>query len=221
MESSQKCIELNAFQREVLVGVILGDAHLECRSASVRIKFEQSLKHREYLMHLYDVFRDLVGMKPKRKMSRRLGKYSEKWCFQSRIVPELSYYYDLFYRDKKKVLDLRMLDTLTPIGLAYWFMDDGSIKSRQSKGVILNTQGFRLNEVECLCQVLVVKFKLIVKVRPQKVGYQMYISGRSYELFLELVEKHIIRSMRYKLTPARKDASRKTICPKSTGGAQW
>jgi hypothetical protein len=29
---------------------------------------------------------------------------------------------------------------LTPKSLAYWYMDDGSFKSKSSKGTILNTQ---------------------------------------------------------------------------------
>ena len=37
-------------------------------------------------------------------------------------------------------------------------MDDGSIKSKQSKGVLFNTQSFTLNEVKLLCTVLLSKF---------------------------------------------------------------
>jgi hypothetical protein len=49
---------------------------------------------------------------------------------------------------------------ITPVSLAYWFMDDGSQKSKQSKGLIFNTHGFTLKEVELLCDILKEKFDL-------------------------------------------------------------
>lgn len=221
MDGYLNSLELTELQVEVLVGLMLGDAHMELRSGHVRIKFEQSERHLEYLMHLYEVFKNIVLAEPKSKVSWRFGRPSKKWYFQSRVVPGLARLYELFYRDKRKVVDSSIANWLTSVGLAYWFMDDGSIKSRESKGVIFNTQGFASGEVDILCQVLTVKFDLIVSKRPQKVGYQIYVSGKSYEKFLSLVERHVVESMRYKLPPARAVKTRKTYCPKSTGGAQW
>jgi hypothetical protein len=82
-------------------------------------------------------------------------------------------------------------------------MDDGSMKSRQSKGVILNTQSYTLNDVQRLVDVLQKKFGLQAKPRKQKEGFQIYISGKSFETFRELVEPHLIDSMLYKMPKAR------------------
>jgi hypothetical protein len=41
-------------------------------------------------------------------------------------------------------------------------MDDGSIKSKQSKGVLLNIQGFSLKDVTFLCKVISKKFGISV-----------------------------------------------------------
>lgn len=73
-------------------------------------------------------------------------------------------------------------------------MNDGSLKSAQYKGVLLNTHGFTLKEVEHLCQVLNEKFALKAHPRkqshqyknqcwaqPLKIYYQISISGNSYE----------------------------------------
>ena len=53
-----------------------------------------------------------------------------------------------FYRDHTKVVpeDLE----LTPLSMAVWFMDDGSRKSGQCRGLYLNTQSFTLTEVQLL-----------------------------------------------------------------------
>jgi hypothetical protein len=45
--------------------------------------------------------------------------------------------------------------------------------------------------------------------RKQKDGYQIYVSGESFERFKEIVEPHIIDSMRYKIP-----IDRITIMPK-------
>lgn len=49
------------------------------------------------------------------------------------------------------------------MGLAYWFMDDGGkldYTENKGKGIVLNTQGFKENEVEKACQELKEKFNL-------------------------------------------------------------
>ena len=51
---------LSSIQKEVLVGVLLGDGHLEKRGNSYRIKFQQSNFHKDYIMHLYEIFKNLV-----------------------------------------------------------------------------------------------------------------------------------------------------------------
>lgn len=83
-------------------------------------------------------------------------------------------------------------------------MDDGSIKSKESKGIILNTQGFYLADVERLILVLQTRFGLQAQVRKQKEGCQIYVSGHSYEKFVELIEPYVIEEMRYKIPPARR-----------------
>lgn len=90
-------------------------------------------------------------------------------------------------------------------------MDDGSIKSKQSKGVIFNTHGFDLPDIKRLCEFLESGFQLKawprkqVKSRGQetKEYYQIYISGHSYEQFKSLIYPHLIPEMLYKFPPPR------------------
>ena len=51
----EKKIKLSLLQKEVLFGVILGDAHLETQNNRItyRVKFEQSIKHTAYICLLY------------------------------------------------------------------------------------------------------------------------------------------------------------------------
>ena len=109
-----------------------------------------------------------------------------------------------FYDGHKKQVPKLIHRWLTPVAIAYWFMDGGSLKSKQSKAVIFNTQGFARAGVERLIRVLSDKFQLQAKLRHQKDGDQIYVSGHCYERFVELIGDQVIPEMRYKIPPARR-----------------
>lgn len=101
-------------------------------------------------------------------------------------------------------------DSLTPRGFAYWFMDDGSMKSAESKGVILNTQAYVPSDVERLIEVLRSRFGLEAKIRMQSDGPQIYVAGRSYERLSELIGPFLQEEMRYKVPHERRTHLPKT-----------
>jgi hypothetical protein len=50
--------------REILVGLFLGDLHAEKRSKNTRLKFGQGVVHKEYLLHLYEMFQIFCSATP-------------------------------------------------------------------------------------------------------------------------------------------------------------
>ena len=203
LEDRKKKLKLTPEQREVLVGVLLGDACLETqnRGRTYRIKFEQSDKHREYLWHLYQVFKDWVSTPPQKKMVNIRGKTYIKWWFNTVSHGSFRFYAHQYYGRGRKTIPRLIHRWLTPRALAYWFADDGSRKSRESYALIFNTQGYEKFEVERLQKLLVEKYGLRVSLRKQKEGWQLYIHGESFSRFKELVELYLHPSMRYKLEP--------------------
>jgi len=206
IEEPKRKLKLSREQREVLVGILLGDACLETQNQgrTYRLKIEQSERHQAYLNHLYHLFEEWVLTPPRRRSVVSRGHESWNWVFQTVSHGAFRFYAHQFYEDKRKRVPKLIHRWLTPRALAYWFMDDGSIKSRESKGVLLNTQAFHRSEVERLVQVLQNLFGLQAGPRKQKEGYQITISGTSYERFLELVAPYILEDMRYKVPPARR-----------------
>ena len=206
IEEAKKRLKLTPRQRQILVGLMLGDGCLERtgRGETFRLKVEQSAMHKPYVLHLYKEFRQWVLTPPRNRVLKTNGGKEGNWTFQTVSHSSLRFYGAQFYKEGRKSVPKLIDHWLTPIGLAYWFMDDGSSKSKDSKGVILNTQGFKKNEVELLTRVLVSKFSLEAQLRKQPEGYQIYVSGRSYERFIELVEPYIIEEMKYKLPSPRR-----------------
>ncbi len=206
IEAYKRELKLSRKQREILVGLMMGDAHMETqnRGRTYRLKIEQSERHAAYVDHLYELFKDWVLTPPRRKDAVSRGHKSVNVAFQTVSHGSFRFYAHQFYREGRKQVPKLIHRWLTPLNLAYWYMDDGSIKSRESKGVILNTHAFYRSEVERLVNALASLFELEAKPRKQKEGYQIYISGHSYERFMDLVESHVIESMRYKLPSPRR-----------------
>jgi len=191
-------VKITKLQKEVLFGIILGDAQLEQspNGYSYRIKIEQSYKKKEYVNHLYFIFKDWALSIPKKKR--------DKYYFQTKFSSSFTFYGKQFYKDKIKKIPKLIHRWLTPRAIAYWYMDDGSIKSKQSKGVLFNTQRFTYNEVLLLSKILNDKYELKTKLRKQKVGYQIYVSGYSYEKLKSIIYPFFIDSMKYKFPVERK-----------------
>lgn len=201
IEQRKSSLKITDEQRKVLIGVLLGDAHLETQNSgrTYRVKFEYSNEHNEYANHLYEIFKEWILTPPQTKQD---ATHNNIW-FQTVSHPAFRFYAHQFYDDKRKCVPRLIHRYLSERAIAYWFMDDGSIKSRESKGVIFNTHGFAQNDVQRLIKALRRKFALEASERKQKDGAQIYISGKSYERFCEIVEPFIHPSMRYKIPPQR------------------
>ena len=201
LEAYKKTLVLTKKQSDVIIGLLLGDGCLELlpKGDSARLKLEYTSKQKAYIDWLYGIFRDWVINPPKRKITKVFNKSFEKYWFTTVSSPILKKYFDLFYHNHKKIVPTAIGKLLTPIGLAIWFMDDGSTKSKESKGRILCTHAFSQQEVLLLCKVLKENFFLEAKPRKQKDGTEIYISGHSFMQLRKTVSKYIVSSMRYKL----------------------
>lgn len=197
IEEYKQQLKLNRTQREVLVGLLLGDGHLETQNSgrTYRLKIEQSEQHHAYVQHLYELFQAWVLTPPQ-------PKQNGKWWFQTVSHGAFRFYAQQFYHEGRKAVPKIIHRLLKPRGLAYWFMDDGSIKDVHSRAVVLNTQGFSREDVQRLAQVLSDKFALEAYLRRQREGYQIVVAGSSLQRFLELVKPYLISEMMYKLPKA-------------------
>jgi LAGLIDADG DNA endonuclease family protein len=205
IETYKTTLSLSGVQREMLVGILLGDACLETQNAgrTYRLKIEQGAAHADYVQHLYEVLREWVLSPPRSKRGQTRGLTTINLAFQTVSHEEFRRFGELFYRDHRKIVPEHLEDLLTARGLAYWYMDDGSMKSSDSKGVLFNTHAFRSDEIKRLIGILA-KFGLVASERRQSDGLQIYVSGRSYERFVELVDPYVVEAMRYKVPQPRR-----------------
>jgi hypothetical protein len=213
IEQYKRGLRLTEAHQEILVGLLLGDGCLETQNGgrTYRLKIEQSARHEAYVRRIHELFSEWVLTPPRRRLSRASnGTISINWAFQTVSHEAFQPFGLQFYGGGRKKVPGLIADLLTPRGFAYWFMDDGSMKSAESKGVVLNTQAYTAGDVERLIAVLRSRFGLQAKIREQSDGPQIYVAGRSYERFSEVIEPFLLEEMRYKMPHARRTHLPKT-----------
>ena len=85
--------------------------------------FKQGVVHKEYLEHLYELFKDYCLSEPKISKDNSIR-------FHTRSLQCFNEFYDLFYFEGKKAVPLNIGELLTSVGLAYWIQDDGTYSQK-------------------------------------------------------------------------------------------
>lgn len=68
IEQYKTQLNLTTQQRQVLVGVLLGDANLftQNNGRTYQLRISQGDQHSDYVYHLYEIFKDFVRMTARR-----------------------------------------------------------------------------------------------------------------------------------------------------------
>lgn len=193
--------KLTEVQRSIIAGKLLGDGHLESLTGgkTYRLKVEHSISQKIYVDWQYQMLANLTGTPPRIKLKSRFGKTSQNYGFSTLSSSSLRFFGQSFYHNGKKKIPLIIKKFLTPLALAVWFMDDGSIKSNHHRALILNTQSFGEDELKKLQRALFEKFGIESVLRKQKEGKQIYILSQSVGKFIEIISPNLLPSMKYKL----------------------
>ena len=187
-------------QRQILDGMLLGDAHLERQrgALSARLKVEHSVAQSAYVHWKFSEWRLWVRTPPTERIRpNRLGTCSRNVGFTTLAHLEFETARLRFYRERRKVVPYDL--ELTPLSMAVWFMDDGSRKSNQCRGLYLNTQSFTAEEVDFLRVVMRRDVGIETSVRQQRDGLQIYVPSNSVTEFLSFISADVLPCMRYKL----------------------
>lgn len=190
--------------RETLIGVCLGDAHLNKRfpTWNTKVMFEQGKVHEAYALHLFELFKSYCSSKPQysdRKADLRTGKIYSRIMFQTRSLPCFNDYRAMFYNSEGiKCIPSNIGENLTARGLAFWSQDDGF---KAGSGFRLRTHSYSKKDVLLLIDVLKNNFDLNCSIHTKEAKNQsvIYIRKDSMGKFRSLVSPYFHESMNYKL----------------------
>jgi hypothetical protein len=217
--------KLTKIQREILIGKLLGDAHLETQTdgRTYRLLVEHSVKASEYVNHLYDIYKPIVGTPPKEvehefNLDCGVQRKSRSLMFKTTVHPGFRFYGQLFYKDKVKRVPKNIHKLLNPRVLAYWYMDDGALKGKDRSGKRLHTEGFTFSDVQILSDALKkcdidntiqnqhrkIKTKVRVGEREEvqiinKHYKIIYLTSKGDKTFTDLIRPYVLECFKYKL----------------------
>lgn len=188
--------EISSEQEQVIWGTLLGDGSLELpkQGANAYLKISHSLRQADYLAYIQ---RKLGSLVSKAKEQKRRDRDSEM-ILRTISHPTLTELYQLFYPDGKKAVPLEIAKVLQPLGLAIWFLDDGS---KSSSGAKIATCSFKLAEVQFLSDMLSCKFQIENRVYMEDQYPLIYIRKAGFRRLRNLITSYVPPSMRYKVTP--------------------
>ena len=193
--------------QEIILGSLLGDGSLAVhpRYKNARFQFRHSIKQKEYFMWKAHELQEICGEKCVWRQGSRAAKDgwgAIKLRFGSKALPELSVIHSITHKGNRKTVKRKWLNKLTPLSLAIWWCDDGSLVSNTRHGTIC-TDGFSKEEVEILKQYLHVVWNIETKISQTSRGhYRLVIRSREeLKKLLRTILPHIpVESMLYKTT---------------------
>lgn len=196
-------IPLSRKQQEIVMGSILGDGCLEFNgNKGTRLQIKQSAKRKEYVLWLYNNVKGLCKSSPK------FREDNKQWYFSTRALKELTDLYEAFYPQNKKEIPQNISSLInSPLSLAIWYMDDGSLDYRPKDhyAYSLSTNCFSFKEVELLAEIMKKKFGVKASVHRYlcrgKKYPRIYIGAEGRDRFLYLIKPYILKCFDYKIPP--------------------
>lgn len=187
----KKNLQISDRQQDIIIGSILGDGHLEFTGKYCRLKTEHSYKQKCYVDWKY---RELKNLGLKAPALKIIGKRKSYW-FSTLTLPQLMRFHNEF---KCRRIPPDVHRYLTPMVLAVWFMDDGSRKSKQCKGLYLQTQSFKGVNLLRLRKALLKLYRLSTVMAQDNRLY--FPSKTSARILCQIITPHVHESMKYKLS---------------------
>lgn len=194
---------LTQLQQDIIVGLLLGDGSLEFNGfKGSRLQIKQCESKKEYVFWLYRQLACYVKTPPKQRPD------TLQWYFSTRSLRELECYRNIFYVDRIKIVPSNIQDMfLSPVTLAVWFMDDGSLDFREKYhySFTLSTDSFTVDQVAILQKVLRDRFLIDSTIQTPscrgKRYTKLYIGKSGRDIFLKTVYPHILSCFAYKIPP--------------------
>jgi len=180
---------MNNFQKQVLIGCVLGDAYI---TKLGKIRVEQSVREKEYVLWKYEFLRSLLYPALPREMKRYSEKqksYYTSYRFSSRQY--FRSWRDIFYPNGKKIFPNSLI--LTPVILAVWYMDDGCWTGSKA---LIAIEGFDDESHQAIQEAVERQFGVLTHIGKNR---KLLIRTKSHERFFGLIAEYIIPSMRYKM----------------------
>lgn len=160
-------VPLSESTRAIILGTLLGDGSLKKQKgyANARLQIRHSQTQAEYFHWKVKMLTEINGEKCIHIQKSDGYSKNAKLHFASRALPVLTELYEETHEKNSLSIRRKWLNTMTPLSLAVWWCDDGSLIGGGRKGVFC-TDGFDKKSVQVLARYLDVVWGIRTVVAP-------------------------------------------------------
>ena len=189
---------MNRIDKNILLAVSIGDGYIR-KSGSLQLI--HSFKQIEYLKYKVDLVSKILGKQIKIDLFDNGGYPGCRAYATDKYFKILRRF---LYKNGKKKITQSVLNRLSPLGIAIWYMDDGNIALHKRKGKIhsreiyLNTY-CSLEEAKIIQEFFKKEYNIYFRCSPSKGYFRMICNTENAKKFAELIRPFIIESLKYKI----------------------
>ena len=193
-------VSLSKIQEQVILGGLLGGSsfkHYNKEEYSNGIIMRHSYKQKDYIKYKNKLLGNLLIHYKEYKVNNSYGKEKvEAWTYSNQAISKI---YKLCTKKGRKYITKEWLEKLNWLGIAIWYMDDGSLNiGTKNPSIYFHTEGYSKEENE-----IIIDFfsSLGIKsyLRHYKKYYFVAISTSDSNKIWDKIKTFIPNSMQYKL----------------------
>jgi len=192
--------------RGAIIGMVLGDAYL---SKEGRLSMRHCENQKDYMLFKRNILQ--------KKQKQIIPIYSviqngyKGIGFATRRRPIYRILRKKMYKNGVKTISMSILKWLTPLGIAIWFMDDGSTSYKFSNAYS-DKNGRKIKAVETTINTYLSKEQneIIINYFKERWGikmglnksrgkYRIRMGTKEARKFVKIIEPYIVPSMKYKI----------------------
>lgn len=212
---------LSDYQISLCIGLLLSDSSFDVNfnNKATRLKTQQKTGHKEWLVNVKKCLLEFTAS------NKGIGQTAESRDMIELDTLKCPYFFELLqYFHSKDSINYRNLGDkgimpsikpwINPVTVANWFCGDGGkadFTKNQGKGITFNTQGFKKEECQILCDALYENLGIVASVKQDSsspLQYRIDTAGPSYDRFIEIVGPYIDPCFKSKLPTPRLPRSR-------------
>ena len=159
---------LTQSQRNLIVGMCLGDTHAERNPKNCCLRIQHSLKQFELVNFKHSMLSPhSLSMTTYAHYDKRTKKTYQKIKFDTISHELFNQFHDIFYVDMEKIVPKSIEKLLCdPLALAVWYLDDGGLRA-DCNAFRIHTNSYRLSDVKLLQLALLKNFDIVTNVHRQ------------------------------------------------------
>ena len=203
---------------QVIIGGLLGDSYIRQREKNCMLQMQHGPAQEEYIRWKFSFLEKDNLSTPKGVFGitiKSFGKQYPSFMCYTKQHCSLNPYRHLFYTGKTKIVTRHILNMLDPLGLAIWFMDDGSknVTYRTNKNGVrciagrrlrISSESFTYEEHLIIQQYFSVVWGIGMIIERKNVGkpnekYRCGFNAENANKLIPIIEPHMLTSLKYKI----------------------